>query len=102
MDSKVFALRIARQLGECEQGVDRLMAETATLLAELASARATCDAFGSGQRAIIRVVDAQRAMASVQSDLMRAHADLLKLGEERGALIDGDCPPSVGALSAAA
>lgn len=102
MDSKVFALRIARQLGECEQGVDRLMAETATLLAELASARATCDAFGSGQRAIIRVVDAQRAMASVQSDLMRAHADLLKLGEERGDLIDGDCPPSVGALSAAA
>jgi hypothetical protein len=48
------------------------------------------------------VVDAQRSMASVQADLLRAHTDLLKIGQERGALIDGDCPPSVGALSAAA
>ena len=102
MDSKVFAMRTARQLAECEQGVDRLMAETATLLAELATARASSEAFGSGQRAISRVVDAQRSMASVQADLLRAHTDLLKIGQERGALIDGDCPPSVGALSAAA
>ena len=43
MDSKVFAMRIARQLAECEQGVDRLMAETATLLAELATAPATVE-----------------------------------------------------------
>ena len=76
MDSKVFAMRIARQLAECEQGVDRLMAETATLLAEMAAARASCEAFGSGQRAISRMVDAQRSMASVQADLLRVHTDL--------------------------
>lgn len=101
MDSKVFAMRIARQLAECEQGVDRLMAETATLLAEMAAARASCEAFGSGQRAISRMVDAQRSMASVQADLLRVHTDLLKVGQERGGLIDGDCPPAVGLLAEA-
>lgn len=102
MNNAVFTTRIARQLAECEQGVDRLMAETATLLAELATARATCDAFGSGQRAISRVVNAQRSMADVQADLLRVHTDLLKIGHEQGTLIDGDCPPSVAILSAAA
>jgi outer membrane protein TolC len=102
MHSTVFTARIARQLAECEQGVDRLLAETATLLAELATARATCDAFGSGQRAISRVVDAQRSITNVQADLLRVHADLLKIGTERGTIVDGDCPPSVGNLTAAA
>lgn len=102
MQSKVFTLRIARQFADCEKGVDRLMADTATLLAELAGARASCDAFGTGQRAITRVTEAQRSIASIQADLLRAHADLLKIGAERGDLIDGDCPPSVGALTAVA
>lgn len=102
MQSTFFTMRIARQLADCEQGIDRLMAETATLLAEIATARASCDAFGSGQRAISRVVEAQRSMANVQADLMQAHADLHKLAEERGSLIDGDCPPSVGSLTVAA
>lgn len=101
MQSTVFTMRITRQLADCEQGVDRLMAETATLLAELATARATCDAFGTGQRAISRVIDAQRSMASVQADLVRVHADLFKIGQERGDLIDGECPPSVGKIAAA-
>lgn len=102
MHSKVFTQRIARQFADCEQGVDRLMADTATLLAELASARASCDAFGTGQRAIARVAEAQKSIASIQADLIRAHADLLKIGTERGDLPDGKCPPAVGSLTAVA
>lgn len=102
MESAVYTMRIARKLTDCEKGVDRLMADAASLLAELASARAECDSFGTGQRAIARVVDAQRSLASVQSDIMRAHADLLKIGQERGDLWDGECPPSKGALFQAA
>lgn len=102
MQSTIFAMRIARQLAECEQGADHLMANIATLLAELANARVATDAFGTGQRAISRVVEAQRSIASVQADLLRAHTDLLKIGEERGDFLGGDCPPSQGALSVAA
>lgn len=102
MDSSVTTTRIARRLAQCEQGVDRLMAETATLLAELATARATHDAFGSGQRAIGRLIEAQQAMAEVQASLLRAHADLAKVGQERGHLMDGDCPAPGGSISAAA
>lgn len=102
MQNTVFSMRIARQLAECEQGVDRLMADTATLLAELANARVSLDTFGTGQRAINRVIEAQRSMASVQADLLRAHTDLLKIGEERGDFLDGSCPPAEGAIGIAA
>ena len=102
MNSTVHAMRIARQLAECEQTADILMSGTAKLLAEMANARVACDSFGTGQRAISRIVDAQRALAGMQSDLMRAHADLLKIGQELGDMLDGDCPPRGQDLSIAA
>lgn len=102
MNSTVHTLRIARQLAECEQNADLLMSGTATLLAEMANARLACDSFGTGQRAIMRIVEAQRALAGVQADLIRAHADLSKIGQERGDMLDGDCPPKGLDLSMAA
>lgn len=102
MNSSVYTLRIARKLAQCENGADRLLADTASLLSEMAIARAECDTFGTGQRALRRVVDAQCALASVQADLMRAHADLLRIGQERGDIMTGDCPPSQGSLEVAA
>lgn len=102
MESSVFTMRIARKLADCEKGVDQLMADMATLLAEMATARAQCDSFGTGQRAIARVVDSQKSLANVQADILRAHADLLKIGHERGDLYDGECPPPKGVLVEAA
>jgi len=102
MDSNITTMRIAKRLAQCEQSADRLMAETASLLAELATARAAHDAFGTGQRAISRVIEAQRAMAEVQASLLRAHLDLAKVGQERGHLIDGDCPDPKALVPAAA
>lgn len=102
MNTALHAKRIARQLADCEQNVDILMAGTASLLVEMANARVASDSFGTGQRAIARIVEAQRALAGVQSDLMRAHADLLKIGQERGDMLDGDCPPRGQDLSVAA
>lgn len=94
MKSSVFTLRIARSLSKCEEGADRLLADTAGLVSELVGARIETDAsFGTGQRALNRVVEAQKAVLSAQADLMRVHADLLKIGQERGDIMTEDCPP---------
>jgi hypothetical protein len=103
MNSKVAALRIARQLTKCEQGADRLLADTASLVAEMAIARVESEAAtGTGQRAMQRVIDAQRAVSNAQAGLIRAHADLLRIGQERGDIPDTNCPPPQGVLSVAA
>lgn len=103
MQNSVFTMRIVRSLTKCEQGADQLLADTAGLVSELVVARLATDAaFGTGQRAINRVVEAQKSLLSAQADLMRAHADLLKIGQERGDIMTGDCPPAKNVLSNAA
>lgn len=103
MQGNIAAMRIARQLNKCEQGADRLLADTAVLVAEMATARADSDsATGTGQRALQRVIAAQQALSEAQSGLTRAHVDLLKIGQERGDIPMEVCPPAQGVLSAAA
>lgn len=103
MQSNIFTMRIVRSLAQCEEGADRLLADTAGLLSEMVAARLETDAaFGTGQRALSRVVEAQKSVLAAQVDLMRAHADLLKIGQERGDIWTGDCPPAKNELSAAA
>lgn len=103
MNTAVLTMRLSRQLGTCETGADRLLANLATLAAEMASARVASGAStGTGQRALQRIIDAQRSLIDAQVGLIRAHADLLKIGEERGDILDGECPQKVGALQAAA
>ena len=103
MQTPVAVMRIARQLNKCEQGADRLLADTAILVAEMATARVDSgSASGTGQRALQRVISAQQALSEAQSSLIRAHADLLKIGQERGDIMQGECPPAVGELSIAA
>lgn len=96
-------MRIVRSLAQCEEGADRLLADTSVLLSEMVAARRETDAaFGTGQRALSRIVEAQKAVLAAQTDLMRAHADLLKIGQERGDIMTGDCPPAQRQMSAAA
>ena len=103
MESNIAVMRIARQLDKCEQGADRLLADTAILVAEMATARVNSGtATGTGQRALQRVIAAQQALSEAQSGLIRAHVDLLKIGQERGDIPEGRCPPSAIELSVAA
>ena len=103
MQSNIPVMRIARQLNKCEQGADRLLADTAMLIAEMATARVESGAAtGTGQRALQRVIAAQQALSEAQSGLIRAHVDLLKIGEERGDILEGNCPQPVGELTVAA
>lgn len=103
MKTNIAAMRIARQLNKCEQGADRLLADTATLVAEMATARVESgSATGTGQRALQRVIAAQQALSEVQSGLTRAHVDLLKIGHERGDFPMEECPPAKPFFSAAA
>ena len=103
MQTPVAVMRIARQLNKCEQGADRLLADTAMLVAEMATARVDSGSVsGTGQRALQRVIAAQQALSEAQSGLIRAHVDLLKIGQERGDILTGKCPPAQGELSVAA
>lgn len=100
MNSAVYTQRIQRQLTACEGHADQLMLDSATLLAEMTKARMDCGAFGTGQRAISAVLAAQASVAEAQMKLMRAHHDLLKIGQERGDIMTEDCPPPVRGLQA--
>lgn len=103
MNSNISTLRIARQLSKCEHGADRLLADTALLVAEMATARVDSGSpTGTGQRALQRLIGAQQALSEAQSGLIRAHADLLKIGQERGDILEGDCPPAKAEFSIAA
>ena len=103
MDTKTAAMRISRQLKACEDDSDRLLAQMATLVVEMTNARIESGAkSGTGQRALARVIDSQRAVGEAQQSLIRAHVDLLRIGTERGDIPEGQCPPAAGALSAVA
>ena len=79
------------------------MADTAILVAEMATARVESGSVsGTGQRALQRVISAQQAVSEAQLGLIRAHADMLKIGQERGDILEGECPPAQGELSVAA
>lgn len=100
MTPEVATLRIVRQLADIERGIDELIARNAELMSTMALARINADAtLATGHHAMMRVAAGQQHLIGYRSDLIRAHADLLKVGQERGGMADG-CPPPSGVFEA--
>ena len=87
--TQIFDTLIA---SECE--LDRALTSSATLLAAMTTARIeTASPLATGHTAIMRLVRSLNSLTEARSDLIRVHADLLKVGQERGDMTMPDgCP----------
>ena len=95
MTSQVATTRITRELRDTEDAIDKALACKAALLATMAQARLDTQAPAySGHVAMMRLAKAEQSLMAARGDLIRAHDDLFKLGQERGDIIDGDKPPA--------
>lgn len=85
MTSQVAAARITRELHEFENAIDLALARKSALMATMVQARVDTAAPGhSGQVAMMRLARAEQALVAARGDLIRAHEDLYKIGQERG------------------
>jgi hypothetical protein len=95
MTPQVATQRIARNLFEVEAEIDRALASGATLLANVAQARLDMGtAASTGQLAMMRLTQALTALTAARKEMVQAHKELRKVGEERSdILFPGDCDP---------
>lgn len=108
MTKEAATLRIARELPTAERAVDQALLESARLMQTLVTARIdTNTPAKTGQVALIRLANSQQSLVGASNDLLRVHAEMLKIGEAEKMLPDhnGDCPENgeldVGHLSVA-
>lgn len=95
MNTQVAATRIVRELNTSESEIDRALSSSAALLATLAQARLDTDApVATGHTAIMRLIRSLNSLSDARTDMIRVHADLLKVGQERADFsLDPDgCP----------
>lgn len=94
---KDSADQIAHDLTSSELGIDNALAHSSALLQSMVLARAeTGMPFATGHTAILRLVKALSSLTAARTDMVRIHADLRKIGEERADLIFPDeCPNGV-------
>ena len=95
MNSQVAATRIQRELDTSELEIDRALVSNAALLATMAQARIDTDApMATGHTAIMRLVRSLNSLSHARTQIVRVHADLLKVGQERGdlSLDPAGCP----------
>lgn len=85
---------IANKLATSENQIDQALASSAELLASLAQTRVEMDAeFATGHVAMLRLVKSLNALSEARGDMVRAHAELRKVAEERGEYWVTPCPP---------
>ena len=95
MTPNIAAMRIIRELNTSELELDQAIASSATLLATMIQSRIETESpMAVGQAAVMRLVRSLSALSDARTDLVRTHAELLHVGQERGALMDDACPVS--------
>lgn len=96
MTAQVAATRIVRELLASETEIDRALASSAALLATMAQARIdTGSPLATGQIAIMRLVRSLSSLTDARAEIVRAHGELLKIGDARADLpiLPSDCQP---------
>jgi hypothetical protein len=95
MTSEVATLRIVRDLKQLENAIDAAIAAQCALGATMAQARIDTGAPAvSGHVAMMRLAKAGQVLVAARGDVIRAHEDLYKVGQERGDIMPGPKPAS--------
>lgn len=93
------AARIRTQLRDAEAKFDEALLASANLMATMVMARANpAVEVHTGQKALLRLAQAQRSMLNGSSNLFRVHDELVGVGRELG-IFDETSPTSPSAIS---
>lgn len=93
MTSQIAVARITQKLGRTESTLDSLLVEQADLIATIVRAGMDLAASpASTQPTLMRLAKFQQTLIGARADLIRSHHNLLKVGQERGDILSGDCP----------
>ena len=94
LTAQMAAKSIATKLAASENQIDQALASSAELLASLAQTRLETEVeFATGHLAMLRLVKSLNALSTARGDMVRAHAELRKVAEERGEYWVTPCPP---------
>lgn len=92
--------RFRREIPAAEAALDEALLRTASLMSSMITARRdTGAAAATGQAALMRLVRTQQSIVAAQNDMIRVHAEMVKVGEVVGVGDDGTCPPQTGVLA---
>ena len=90
-------IQIARELRAVEDAANDAIAKAAALMSTLASARAdTGVVVHTGQKALIRLAEAQKDFVSASSNIFRVHDEMSGIGREMGLLDEEGSTPKFG------
>ena len=93
------AARIRTQLRDAEAKFDEALLASANLMATMVLARANPEVeVHTGQKALLRLAQAQRSMLNGSSNLFRVHDELVVIGREL-AILDEPSPTSPSRLA---
>jgi len=83
--------RVTSDLQEAEAALNEALHKQSQLLSSMLAARQHYGEPFLGQEAFMRLLKSQESLLTAGGDLARVHHGLLKIGEEKGAVIH-DCP----------
>lgn len=91
---QIAAETIQHNLVESEVEIDLAIASSAALLVSMTKARVeTASPFATGQVAIMHLIKTIDALSDARTGMVRVHADLLRVAEERADYVGIDeCP----------
>ena len=94
MTPQIAAQRITRNLVATENDLDRVLASSASLLADIVQARMDVGAdISTGQVAIMRMTEILGALSTARKQLVQTHVELRKVGEARADFtLPSECP----------
>lgn len=85
--------RLSRQVPEAEEAIDQAILKLTDIMStSVAARRDTGVREAVGQAALTRLHKAMGGMIAVQADLLRAHAQMAKLGYVTGTMDEPSCP----------
>lgn len=91
------AARLQQDVPNAETRIDDALIAVSELMTSIVSARREVDVPGStGQATIYRVAKAQMSLIEASGNVLRAHSDLVKIGQEKAGFdIHPDCPKAL-------
>lgn len=88
------AARLQQNVPNAETRIDDALIAVSELMTSIVCARRDVDVPGStGQATIYRVAKAQMSLIEASGNVLRAHSDLVKIGQEKAGFdLHPDCP----------
>lgn len=91
--SQIPVVRITNKLTGTEAALEDLLLQHADLVSTIVrTGKELSVPAVTSQPILLRLARAQQSLLDARAELIRSHGQLLKIGQERGDILSGDCP----------